>query len=96
MIASCGQKVQPIWCRNLKASLLDTERYKEELRELTTETAALSAKIEAIRGDIKHTKEELNKCRMETAMPKGKHSGPKFNKDTKVAHVLHTETEGRL
>jgi hypothetical protein len=71
-------------CRNLKASLLDTERYKEELRDLTVECAALTSKVQGIRGDIKHTKEELNKCKMEGAMPKGKHLGPKFNKDTKV------------
>lgn len=70
--------------RNLKASLLDTERYKEELRDLTVECAALSSKVQGIRSDIKHTKEELNKCKMEGAMPKGKHLGPKFNKDTKV------------
>lgn len=70
--------------RNLKASLLDTERYKEELRELTTEIAALATKIQGIRGEIKQTKEELNKCRMESAMPRGKVTGPKFNKDTKV------------
>ena len=59
-----AQLITLICCRNLKASLLDTERYKEELRELT--------------------KEELTKCRMESAMPKGKTTGPKFNRDTKV------------
>jgi hypothetical protein len=76
-------------CRNLKASLLDTERYKEELRDLTVECAALTSKVQGIRGDIKHTKEELNKCKMEGAMPKGKHLGPKFNKDTKVVFLPH-------
>jgi chromosome segregation ATPase len=73
--------------RNLKASLLDTERYKEELRELIAETTTLTAKIQGIRDEIKMTKEELNKCRMESFMPKGKIVGPKFNKDTKVSYT---------
>ena len=79
-----AQLITLICCRNLKASLLDTERYKEELRELTQETTILATKIQAVRSDIKQTKEELTKCRMESAMPKGKTTGPKFNRDTKV------------
>ena len=35
-------------------------------------------------AEIKKTKEDLQKARMEGAMPKAKKYAPKFNKDTKV------------
>ena len=37
-------------------------------------------------AEIKKTKEDLQKARMEGAMPKAKKYAPKFNKDTKVGH----------
>ena len=70
--------------RNLKSSLLDAERYKEEYREESEIVAMLKKKMKEIQMDIEKTKEDLQKARMEGAMPKYKKPAPKFNKDTKV------------
>ena len=70
--------------RNLKSSLLDAERYKEEYREETEIVAMLKKKMKEVLLDIEKTREDLQKARMDSVMPKyGKHA-PKFNKDTKV------------
>ena len=37
-----------------------------------------------VAAEIKKTKEDLQRARMEGAMPKAKKYAPKFNKDTKV------------
>merc|ERR1719244_901910 len=70
--------------RNLKTSLLDAERYKEEHREVTETIAMLKRKIADTHREIKNTKEALQRARMEGAMPKEHKFKPKFNKDTKV------------
>ena len=38
-------------------------------------------------AEIKKTKEDLQRARMEGAMPKAKKYAPKFNKDTKVGYL---------
>ena len=73
-----------ICIRNLKTHLLDSERYKEELRELLAAISALEIKISKTKAEISKTKSDLNKCKMDNAMPKGYKGAPKFNKDTKV------------
>merc|ERR1739838_1279724 len=70
--------------KNLKTSLLDSERYREEFREISEYIAMLKRKQKELEGMIKRTKEDLNKARMEGVMPKTKYYAPKFNKDTKV------------
>jgi len=70
--------------RNLKSSLLDAERYKEEYREESEIVAMLKKKYKEALLDIEKTREDLKQARMDGVMPKyGKHA-PKFNKDTKV------------
>jgi len=68
----------------LKTSLLDAERYREELRVLQDEIAVLTQKIEKSRADLDKAKEDLRQARLQGAMPQSKTKGPKFNKDTKV------------
>merc|ERR1712108_10669 len=70
--------------RNLKSSLLEAERYREEYREVAEILALLKRKKNEVAAEIKKTKEDLQKARMEGAMPKAKKYAPKFNKDTKV------------
>merc|ERR1719348_1906826 len=70
--------------RNLKSSLLEAERYREEYREVAEILALLKRKKNEVAAEIKKTKEDLNAARMEGAMPKAKKYAPKFNKDTKV------------
>merc|ERR1712179_563838 len=70
--------------RNLKSSLLEAERYREEYREVADILALLKNKKNEVAAEIKKTKEDLQKARMEGAMPKSKYHAPKFNKDTKV------------
>ena len=70
--------------RNLKSSLLDAERYKEEFREISEIIAMLKKKMRDVQEEINRTKAELQKARLEGAMPKSKYYAPKFNKDTKV------------
>merc|ERR1712147_132737 len=70
--------------RNLKSSLLEAERYREEYREVAEILALLKRKKNEVAADIKKTKEDLQKARMEGAIPKAKKYAPKFNKDTKV------------
>ena len=70
--------------RNLKTSLLDSERYREEFREISEYIAMLKRRQKELEDLIKRTKEDLNKARMEGVMPKTKYYPPKFNKDTKV------------
>merc|ERR1712126_604710 len=70
--------------RDLKTTLLDAERYKEELRDLLEVIADLEAKILKTRTDLDSAKEELRKLRIKLAMPDGKLGRPKFNKDTRV------------
>ena len=70
--------------RNLKTSLLDSERYREEFREISEYIAMLKRRQKELEDLIKRTKEDLNKARMEGVMPKTKYYAPKFNKDTKV------------
>merc|ERR1712179_818658 len=70
--------------RNLKSSLLEAERYREEYREVAEILALLKNKKNEVAAEIKKTKEDLQRARMEGAMPKSKYHAPKFNKDTKV------------
>jgi len=70
--------------RNLKSSLLEADRYREEYREVAEIYALIKRKKAEVSAEIKRTKEELNKARMEGAVPKAHHYAPKFNKDTKV------------
>jgi len=70
--------------KNLKTSLLDSERYREEFREISEYIAMLKRRQKELEDMIKRTKEDLNKARMEGVMPKTKYYAPKFNKDTKV------------
>ena len=44
----------------------------------------LQNKKNEVAAEIKKTKEDLQRARMEGAMPKAKKYAPKFNKDTKV------------
>ena len=46
--------------------------------------SVLQRKKNEVAADIKKTKEDLQKARMEGAIPKAKKYAPKFNKDTKV------------
>ena len=78
--------------RNLKTHLLDSERYKEELRELLTAINSLEVKISKTKAEITKTKADLNKCKMDNAMPKGYKGAPKFNKDTKVSEQTQNST----
>merc|ERR1711942_372231 len=70
--------------RDLKTTLLDAERYKEELRDLLVVIANLEAKIDKTRAEVNQAKEVLRKLRIELAIPQGKQGKPKLNKDTKV------------
>ena len=74
--------------RNLKTSLLDSERYREEFREISEYIAMLKRRQKELEDMIKRTKEDLNKARMEGVMPKTKYYAPKFNKDTKVLMLV--------
>merc|ERR1712212_388207 len=67
--------------RDLKTTLLDAERYKEELRDLLEVIVEIEAKIEKTRQELTKAKEKL---RMQLAMPSGRQGRPKINKDTKV------------
>ena len=84
-----GKLWKKIYYRNLKTSLLDAERYREELRVLQDEIAVLTQKIEKSRADLDKAKEDLRQARLQGAMPQSKTKGPKFNKDTKVC-TKHT------
>merc|ERR1719219_881421 len=70
--------------KELKVSLLDVERYKEEYREVSEFVDMIKRKIKEVQAEIKKTKEDLNTARLEGVMPKTKYYAPKFNKDTKV------------
>merc|ERR1712048_630807 len=70
--------------KELKVSLLDVERYKEEYREVSEFVDMIKRKIKEVQAEIKKTKEDLNAARLEGVMPKTKYYAPKFNKDTKV------------
>jgi len=70
--------------RNLKTSVLDGERYNDELRGLQQINDDLEAKVQKTLREVNRSKKELNKCRLDLAMPTGKQGGPKINKDTKV------------
>jgi len=70
--------------RNLKSSLLDAERYKEEYSAEFQVVSNLKKKLTEVRLDMEKTREDLKSARIEGAKPKYKHSYPKFNKDTKV------------
>ena len=50
--------------------------------------SVLQRKKNEVAADIKKTKEDLQKARMEGAIPKAKKYAPKFNKDTKVKNFL--------
>ena len=50
--------------------------------------SVLQRKKNEVAADIKKTKEDLQKARMEGAIPKAKKYAPKFNKDTKVKKFL--------
>merc|ERR1711874_363165 len=58
--------------RNLKSSLLEAERYRGEYREVAEILALLKRKKNKVAAEIKKTKEDLQKARMEGAMPKAK------------------------
>merc|ERR1711974_204905 len=64
--------------RNLKSSLLEAERYREEYREVAEILALLKRKKNEVAAEIKKTKEDLQKARMEGAMPKAKKYAPKL------------------
>ena len=83
---SLQQRLETLVAENkqLKTSLLDVERYKEEFREVSEIVAMLKRKQKELEEAIKKTKEDLNTARMEGVMPKTKYYAPKFNKDTKV------------
>merc|ERR1712029_798014 len=70
--------------KDLKISLLNSERYKEEFRELSEYIDMIRRKLQETEDAIKKTKEDLQAARMEGVMPKTKYLPPKFNKDTKV------------
>merc|ERR1719369_1119586 len=70
--------------RNLKSSLLDAERYKEEFREISEIIELLKKNMRDVQIEIEKTKEDLQRERLEGAMPKAKYHPPKYNKDTKV------------
>jgi len=70
--------------RNLKADLLEAERYREEYREVAELTQLFKRKINEVNAEIRKAKEDLQKARMEGAIPKAKKLPPKINKDTKV------------
>jgi len=70
--------------RNLKSSLLDAERYKEEFREESEFVAMLKKKVKEVQLEIEKTREDLKQARLEGAKPKFNQKAPKFNKDTKV------------
>merc|ERR1712215_172198 len=70
--------------RNLKSSLLDAERYKEEFREISEIIELLKKNMRDVQIEIEKTKEVLQRERLEGAMPKAKYHPPKYNKDTKV------------
>merc|ERR1712025_1103122 len=83
---SLQQRLESLVAENkqLKTSLLDVERYKEEFREVSEIVAMLKRKQKDLEEAIKKTKEDLNAARMEGVAPKTKYYAPKFNKDTKV------------
>merc|ERR1712002_671589 len=56
--------------RNLKSSLLDAERYKEEYREESEIVAMLKKKYKEALLDIEKTREDLKQARMDGVMPK--------------------------
>ena len=64
--------------------MLDSERYKEEFRELNEIVAGLKRRYKELEEAIKQAKADLNAARLEGVMPKTKHLAPKFNKDTKA------------
>merc|ERR1719290_150163 len=70
--------------RNLKSSLLDAERYKEEYREESEIVAMLKKKYKEALLDIEKTRSDLQKARMDGVMPHVYGHAPKYNKDTKV------------
>merc|ERR1712048_1514392 len=78
-----GEKLNAL-NKELKVSLLDVERYKEEYREVSEFVDMIKRKIKEVQAEIKKTKEDLNTARLEGVMPKTKYYAPKFNKDTKV------------
>merc|ERR1719290_738991 len=51
--------------RNLKSSLLEAERYREEYREVADILALLKNKNNEVAAEIKKTKEDLQRARME-------------------------------
>ena len=77
--------------RNLKTSVLDGERYNDELRGLQQINDDLEAKVQKTLREVNRSKKELNKCRLDLAMPTGKQGGPKINKDTKVKRLVFVE-----
>jgi len=70
--------------RNLKTNVLDAERYAEKLKKAKKANLAARQKIEESKQLKEQTKHDLNKCRLELAMPGGAQGKPKINKDTKV------------
>merc|ERR1719481_514027 len=70
--------------RKLKSDLLEAERYRVEFKEVADLVAVFKKKIADVNRDIKKTKEDLNKARMEGVVPRPRKQKPKFNKDTKV------------
>lgn len=70
--------------RNLKTNVLDAERYTEELKDIELVITSLNTKIYAVTKEVEKAKEDLNKCRVELALPTGTQGKPKLNKDTKV------------
>merc|ERR1712198_470823 len=83
---SLQQRLEQLLAENkgLKISLLDSERYKEEFRELNEIVAGLKRMYKELDESIKQAKADLNAARLARVMPKTKHLAPKFNKDTKV------------
>merc|ERR1711974_145086 len=78
--------------RNLKSPLLEAERYREEYREVAEILALLKRKKNEVAAEIKKTEEDLQKARMEGAMPKAKKYAPKVNIDMSM-WITHNYTK---
>jgi len=70
--------------RNLKTNVLDAERYSEQLRDAVELISSSGEKLKKSKTQIDSSKHDLNKCRLELAMPENRKEKPKVNKDTKV------------
>ena len=63
---------------------MDAERYSEQLRDAVELISSSGEKLKKSKTQIESSKHDLNKCRLELAMPENRKEKPKVNKDTKV------------